>query len=881
MRVFLFISVLLFGILPACAVPSISDIVKTLPTLDPNLTSFPDCSLFDASGSLEAPAGKYGFVAVKDGHFAFANGQRAKFFGINLAKDSVFIAREQIDRLTDLFARAGINLVRIHHIDDATGIFSPQDGQYFLPERLDKVDYWIAKLKEHGIYLALDLNDYRTFRAADGAMNGETLGRGAKPYAVFNRRLIELQLEYARKFLVEHVNPYTGLSYAGDPAIALVEMYDENGLFIRRGDWPNLREPYKSELTVAWNAWLRKKYGSTATLRTMWTNASAKCALGSKESLEDGAVLLPRMDVDVTLNYSYSHPLLAPVRQSDGALFARDVQTAYLNTMMSGLRNMGVKVPITAVGAQDMLPDLIATAAAADYIGINFYWDHPLWDPGKDWSMPSYFAMNNPLTDNQHYSFPAAVSLARMHGKPLVVRELGYCYPNPYRGVGMVEAAAYGAFLDVDALFLFTYDSDSSSRTIGYFDVHLDPLRWGLVGQASRLFLSGAVRPAEKTVGIGYSEVDAFTWYEYLNPLYTLAFSSKVVNYVPTATVPNPFDLLVASGRSCGSDWSGERLILFANNHHTDLHFKDQAVGLLQRNGYQIMTGRNGELPFTFHGMGYDAGVIRRFQMWPVLSTEDIMANGLLPVASSDTAALGFYDTKRKLLGFHNLRNDVAMRFALDALHTWSNAPMSHSLLDRGRWLSDTQQINRNVKAKLLTLDTPIMQAIVGQLTASTAINTSMVRLSTITRLGTLTVESLEQKSLTESTSLLVKMTSVGRNDGMRIAPASSGPKPQRLTSLGVAPIRTDGRATTASSRVEVGGKLLIEVGMQNGTWEYLTAPDRALLYIDTGNIGVTLPEKPKLVRWHTGGDVISITPESTRLIIPGGVRLTEIIWNR
>jgi len=872
----------LIGMLPLVAAQSLPDFQKYLPTLDPNLTTFPESSLYDASGTLDAPAGKNGFVTVQDGHFIFSNtGKRVRFFGVNLAKESVFVDKDEIDRVVDLFARAGINLVRIHHIDDATGILSQNNGQYFLPERIDKVDYWIAKLKARGIYVNLDLNDYRTFRAADGVVDGEALGRGAKPYAVFNPRLIELQQEYARKFLVEHVNPYTGLSYAKDPAVGMLELYDENGLFIRRGDWQNLRQPYRDELTRAWNAWLRKKYASTDTLRAAWTNASAKCALGSKESLEDGTVQLPRMDVDAVLNYNFSHPLLAPVRQSDGALFARDIQMAYMTAMMSNLRNMGVKIPITAVGAQDILPDLIATSTITDYIGINYYWDHPLFDDGKDWQLPYYFALNNPLVDNPNYTFPVTVGLAHMQGKPLVVRELGYCYPNPYRGVGMIEAAAYGSLQDIDAIILFTYGADSKARTIGYFDLHLDPLRWGLVGQASRLFLSGAVRPAEKTVAIGYSTVDAFTWFQYLDTLYSLAFTTKVVNYVPMTDIPNPFDMLIASGRSCGSDWSGNNLLLFANNHHTDLRFKNQVTGVLERNGYQLQTGRSGDFAFTFNGLGYDRNITRTLQVWPAFATEDIMANGLMPVATADTAALGFFDAKRKLLGFHNLREDLVLRFALDAMHTWCNTPMTHATMDQGRWVADTKQITRNLKTELLSVDTPTFQSMAGELTSAAAVSTSLVRLATTTRLGTLTVESLEGKPLNESASLLVKMTSIARNDQLKIAPALSGPKPQRLTSLGVAPVRTDGRATTAPSRVEVGGKMLIEVGLQNGTWEYLTTPDRSFLYLDTGTISVTLPEKPKQVRWYTGQEVVTSTPDSPRLIIPNGVRVTEIVWER
>jgi len=864
------------GTVPGWAASAVSAALQAMPTLDPNLAVFPDNSLYDVSARLDAPAGRHGFVTVKNGHFAFADGTRVRFFGVNLAKDSVFIDRPQIDVVINRFARAGINLVRIHHIDDVTGILG-SDGDYFNEDKLAILDYWIARLKARGIYLCLDLNDYRTFRGAP-ERGLEQLGRGAKPYAVFDQELIRLQIEYARKLLVEHINPHTGLSYARDPAIALLEIYDENGLFIRRNDWPTLREPYLSRLTALWNDWLRQRYGSTEMLYSAWVNYAGQPALRPDESLETGTVRLPKMALDAGVAATITDPLRAPVRVSAGALFAHDLQTTYLQTMMRALRGMGIRIPITAVGAQDILPDLIATAATTDFIGINFYWDHPLFDPGREWTPPFYFAMNNPLTDNPNYAFPTTVSLARMHDKPLVVRELGYCYPNPYRGMGMIEAAAYGAMLDLDAIFLFTYGADSTARTIGYFDIHLDPLRWGLIAQAARLFLSGEVLPATTTVGIGYSGVDAFTWYQYLNALYQLAFTTRVVNYAPSTPEPHPFDLLVASGRSSGSRWTGERQLLLANFRHNSLQFQAMEVGLVEFNGYNLLTGRSGTLPFAFFGMGYDQDVVKSLPALPVFSTQDVMANGLQPLAMADTATLGFLDPKRRVLGFHNLTPDLAVRFAVDALQTWRKTPMTHRELDRGRWISTTRQLVRDTAARRLIVETPTLQALVGRLDGS-ATNTSLVRLATATPIGTFTVESLDGRPLDQSTSLLMKMTSVARNDLMRIEQAPTGPKPRRLTALGVAPIRTDGRPTATPTRLLIGGKRVIDLYLQNGTWEYLTAPDRALLYVDTGDVRVVLPATPKEVRWHTGGPPLIYTPDSPSLTIPPGVRMTEIVW--
>jgi hypothetical protein len=880
LRVAVFVLLTLCGWSIALAIPEIPAILQRAPVLNPNFSPYPDASLIDRSATLSAPAGRDGYVTVRDGHFFFASGKRARFFGVNLAKDTVFIEKAQIDRLVELFARAGLNLVRIHHIDDTQGILDPDSSKFFRAERLDLVDYWIARCKARGIYTCLDLNDYRTFRASDGVTNGEALGRGAKPYAVFDPRLIELQQEYARKLLVEHVNPYTQLAYAQDPAIAFLELYDENGLFIRRGDWLKLLSPYKETFHLEWNVWLRLRYGTTEALRAAWTDRRGVGALGASESLEEASIQLPRLDLGKDLTVLSPNPLFAPARVSDGVRFAYDMQTRYLQVMRDALREMGVKIPITAVGDQEILPDLMATAANTDYIGINFYWDHPMWEPGKEWALPAYFSLSNPLTTNQQYSFPAACALARMHGRPLVVRELGYCFPNTYRGVGMLEAAAYGGLLDLDALILFTYDAHPRARMIGYFDIHLDPLRWGIISQAARLFLSGEVAAARTQVGIGYSDVDAFTWHQYQSPLSFLAFVTRVANYTDPAT-PHPFNLLVSSGRSCGSQWTGDRLLLFANSRHTDIHFQNACDGLDVLHGYSLLTATGGPFDFLFNGFGYDAGVTKSVQAWPPFVAEDIRQKGLRPVATSAQYALGFLDPVRQIVGFRNLRPELAVRMALDALHEWQRAPVSHADIDRNCWRADTGQLERDTANGLLRIDTPTLQVIAGRFSPAPAkaLRTSVLSLATTTPIGTLVAESHDGAPLATGRAVSVKMTSRARNDQVKLTTTADGPKPHRMASLGTPPIRTDGEPSTTPTRVEIGGNLLIELNLTNGTWEYVRIDKHALLYLDSGDITITLPVTPRLIRWHTYGDTMELIPTSPTFTVPSGVRYTEILF--
>ena len=240
------------------AVPDVATVnLKSPPHLDVNSYRFADSCLVDLSGHLPGPIGPEDFVSVdKRGQFCWPDGRRIRFWGINVAKDAVFQPHSVIDRVADLFARAGFNLVRLHHLDDVGGLLPPEragQSQRLDPQKLDAVDYWIAALKQRGIRVYLDLLDYRTFWEEEGVPNGSLLGRGAKPYALFSERLIDLQIEYARQLLVDHVNPYTGLSYAQDPALTLVELCDENGLLAAEDKWRRIMPPYRHQLLRRWN----------------------------------------------------------------------------------------------------------------------------------------------------------------------------------------------------------------------------------------------------------------------------------------------------------------------------------------------------------------------------------------------------------------------------------------------------------------------------------------------------------------------------------------------------------------------------------------------------------------------------------------------------
>lgn len=224
---------------------------------------------------LPKPAGAQGYVRVANGRLVNDAGP-IRFWATNLCFEACFPSREQAERVARRLARLGINCVRMHHMDNRS-IWGDSPNKLTIdPKKLDRLDYLIFQLKQNGIYTNLNLHVSRWFDEAEGFPHRDSRPNYDKGLDNFEPRMIELQKKYARDLLT-HVNPYTKTPYTQDPAIAFVEISNEDALFAVWG-WGQLDElpdPYASTFRKLWNAWLRKKYGNTEKLRQAWNVGEA------------------------------------------------------------------------------------------------------------------------------------------------------------------------------------------------------------------------------------------------------------------------------------------------------------------------------------------------------------------------------------------------------------------------------------------------------------------------------------------------------------------------------------------------------------------------------------------------------------------------------
>jgi hypothetical protein len=414
----------------------------------------------------ERPAGKHGFLQVAGDHFAFADGVEGRFWGTNFNSGANFPSHDYAEMVARRLAKFGVNIVRTHQMDAewaTPNLFQfnraqPKDHtRTFDAESLDRLDYLIYCLKREGIYLYLDMLTYRQFRPGDGVDAVDELPQAAKPYLYFDRRLIELQKEF-NEALWTHVNPYTGLAYCDDPAIALTELVNESDFFAN----PVMLEPYRTRLETRYLAWLDEQE-------------------------------LPRPALPVDFR--------APDAQLAG--FLVEVMRAYYAEMIAHLRKIGVKVPINGTNWSINL-GVTAAQSVVDFADSHVYWNFPLWESNGTSTQPMVKSYRNAFS---------TLAQARLADKPFFVSEWDHAWPDEWRAESPLAYAAVAAFQGWSGLTIHTYrystwpaedrlgggaETINSITYRNHFDAGNDPAKFGLWQHAALILRRGDVRTAEE-----------------------------------------------------------------------------------------------------------------------------------------------------------------------------------------------------------------------------------------------------------------------------------------------------------------------------------------------------------------------------------------------
>src|ERR1700691_744602 len=447
----------------------------------------------DVSFLLEAPAGKHGFIQVKDGHLATGDGERIRLWGVNITDWSPgsreVPSNEDAAFWAGTLARFGLVCFRFQFLDLETPrcLIDRQraDTRALDPEALDREDFFIAELEKRGIYIDFNLLVGRPFKAGDGVEDAKLLREGAKGTSLFDKRMIELQKEYAEQ-LVGHLNPYTKLKYTDDPAVALVEINNENALDI------GYRAPspfYLDELTEMYNQWLGEH-------RSAEEMTKLRALTGAK----------PEAPVPV-MQWRGEAASAPPARFEAEAEFFNDVQHDYLLDVENYLKQtLGSRSLVIATAdhshSNSGYPMLLATSSM-DVIDGHDYWEHP-----------GVYARKSAMVNDPANSTVVELSRSAIAGKPYTVSEVNNPFPNDYDGEGIPILASYGLLQDWDGIMWYTFEPKSDPAWKPYvgdpFDISLDPVKMPELAESALMFLRGDVEKARKVDQRSYSRQQVF-----------------------------------------------------------------------------------------------------------------------------------------------------------------------------------------------------------------------------------------------------------------------------------------------------------------------------------------------------------------------------------
>ena len=444
---------------------------------------------FSRLGLTDPPAGKYGWLRSVGDHFEFSErpGEPMRFYGANVVWSALYLDRDECDRFADLLQRMGYNSVRIHHYERELLDPEAPDSLTFRPDSLDKLDYLFAALKERGIYSSIDLFVSRQVESAEIFPGTEGRVSNFKVLIPVSDRAFENLKEFSRRLLT-HVNPYTGLVWKDDPALAFISLINE-GMSLNY--WDRLDDLARPLWQEAFNRWLTERYGTREAMAEAWGEA-----LEPGQDPTHGSVPLPN-------TFENDRPGL------DLARFCAEIHARMFRRMAHFLRDeLSCRALLTDMNAWTYTLQNQYPRAEFDYADSHFYWDHPEF-LRRGWRLPSKGWSGGGSAVADGGGGPAIRALTRFYNKPFTLSEYNWAYPSIFRSESGLVVGSYCSLQDYGGVWRYAFagyrEALVEPAPLSYFYFGSDPINLAAERAAVCLFLRRDVAAAKTRVGLASS----------------------------------------------------------------------------------------------------------------------------------------------------------------------------------------------------------------------------------------------------------------------------------------------------------------------------------------------------------------------------------------
>lgn len=408
-------------------------------------------------------AGEHGFIRLSENRESFirSDGQAIRFWSVNGADIVRRLSDEEFSAYARYLAKMGVNMARFH------GSINPEgkNTQINWVDTTEVNNIWraVAMLKEQGIYTTIS-----PFWAHNGHMGGWVPEEwGIEGYSgknalwgvmYFNDTLKEAYKEWV-KYLYTEVNPHTGIALKDDPAVALIQIKNEDGVFF----WTlqNIKPELKQLIMQKFTAWALDKYGSYENVWEAWNNIRLS---------EDSDT---QFDIYNTWEMTQKKSESEKPRMHDQVQFLVETQYNFYKEIHDYYKDeLGCKQLINANNWKTADPCLLFDAerytyTACEVPAVNRYYspghfgEYSGWriDPGHHYIGES--ALRDPVQ--------IPVNIRQTAGQPMLVTESGWNLPHKYQSEAPLLIASYMSLTGVDSYYWFHVNSAGLMEN-PYFD---------------------------------------------------------------------------------------------------------------------------------------------------------------------------------------------------------------------------------------------------------------------------------------------------------------------------------------------------------------------------------------------------------------------------
>lgn len=526
-------------------------------------------SALDLSGQVDRPAGKSGRLTISDkGELVFEkeHAKPVRLLGFNGMKnifetkdDEAF--KKRVQRFAQAARRQGYRLFRVHALLDRWLCQGATQDMAINPAYLDRWDYLISELKKEGIYIHLVIFSFHLYTKENSSAFEDRTQHKLMMY--LNGKWEMDRFRYAVNTLFQHVNPYTGIAWKDDPAIAWVEYYNEQSLGLGGRMFSVLQKNpvIREHLLRCWHGWLEKKYGKSMQKAEIPTSAGEKLS-------------------------------------NDFALFWMDQAKESALRCEKIIRGTGYQGLVSNYSYSKNLGHAAVRWETIPLVDVHAYFKHP-----SNWTQKGSVVESDSSIEEEtgYWKDSNSVKLA---GRPFISGEFNHCFWNPYRYESGMVFGGYSALQGYGALEIHEQPvilDDISKEAASCFYVGNSPLLRAAQFLTACLFQRGDVQTSPHQVALivpqkflrNHSQADKAVSPVQAN-IGLLAGFGLVFPGEPAAagTIAQPVaDLafpISGSTEILSHDWFSE-VVKPQNNHNA--FSLDEAVAIMKEKG--ILSPRN------------------------------------------------------------------------------------------------------------------------------------------------------------------------------------------------------------------------------------------------------------------------------------------------